>query len=74
LILGIAVLYYFIVSPFILRSRIRNSAGTQELSIEFDNDKIVVNIANVGIFIREWDELICFMDAKKGIVFYFRAV
>ena len=71
LLLGTGVIYYFLINPLIIRSRIKKSAGNYELVIEFDNDRININAGDTGRFLRKWEELTSFVDAKKGIVFYF---
>lgn len=72
IILGVGVLYYFAIRPYQRRSRIRETnAPEQDIAVEFDDDCIKLEIGNVGNFARGWDELVGFIDARKGIVFYF---
>jgi hypothetical protein len=72
LILGSGILYYFLVVPGLIRSKIRNNVDNGEMTvIGFDDAKIMININNVGCLVRRWDDFIGFNDSKKGIIFYF---
>lgn len=72
ILLGIGVLYYFVIRPYLRRSRIKESnAPKQDLVLEFHDDCIKLGISGVGDFTRKWEELVEFIDARKGIIFYF---
>ena len=70
--IGIAILYLFIIRPYFKRNRIkRNNASHQDLMVEFLDDCIKLHITGVGDFTRQWEEFAGFIDADKGILFYF---
>lgn len=72
ILLGMSVLYYFILRPYQIRSQIKqHNAAEQELTLEFNDDSVQLDINGVGSFTRKWEELIDFVDAQKGIIFYF---
>ncbi len=72
LLLGVGVIYYFVVRPYLRRSRIKeNNAPQQDLILEFHDDYMKLEVSGVGKFTRKWEELVEFVDARKGIIFYF---
>lgn len=72
LLLGIGILYYFVIRPYLRRSRIKeNNAPQQDLILAFDDDSVNLEISGVGNFTRKWEELVDFIDTQKGIIFYF---
>ena len=72
LFLGVGLLYYFVIRPYLQRSRIKeNNAPQQNLALEFNDNCIKLGISGVGDFTREWEELVEFTDTRKGIIFYF---
>lgn len=72
LLLGVGVIYYFVIRPYVRRSRIKeNNEPQQDLVLEFRDDCIKLDITGVGEFTRKWDELVESIDAYKGIIFYF---
>ena len=73
LFLGIGVIYYFIVRPYLRRSRIKeNNASRRNIDLEFYDDYMKFEISGVGEFTRKWEELVECIDTPKGIIFYFR--
>lgn len=71
-LLGIAVIYYFVIRLYIRRSRIKKgNAPQQDLVLEFHDDGINLGISGLGDLTRKWEELVEFVDSKKGIIFYF---
>lgn len=69
-LLGGSVIFYFFINPIIIRLRIQKTKN-EKLFIIFDNEQIVISFSDNNKTIRNWGELIKFIDAKKGIVFYF---
>lgn len=72
LFLGIAVVYYFAIRPYMRRSRIKKgNAPQQDLALEFHDEGIKLDISGVGDLTRKWEELVEFVDSQKGVIFYF---
>ncbi len=72
LLLGIGIIYYFIVRPYLRRSRIKeDNAPEQALALEFYDDYMKLEVSGVGEYTRKWEELVEFIDARKGVIFYF---
>lgn len=72
LLLGIGVIYYFVIKPYLRRSQIKESnAPQQDLALEFNDDFIILGIRGTGEFTRKWEELVEFIDTRKGVIFYF---
>ncbi len=72
LLLGTGVIYYFVVRPYLRRNRIKeNNAPEQDLALEFHDDYMKLEVSGVGEFTRKWEELVEFIDARKGVIFYF---
>lgn len=72
LLLGVGVIYCFIFRTYLRRSRIKeNNAPQQDIALEFHDDYMKLEISSVGEFTRKWEELVEFIDARKGIIFYF---
>ncbi|OGT20134.1 MAG: hypothetical protein A2V90_06695 [Gammaproteobacteria bacterium RBG_16_57_12] len=72
ILLGIGILYFFAIKPYLKRSRIKkNNAPRQDLTLEFGDDCLKFEISDVGNFTRRWEELAGFVDTDKGILFYF---
>ncbi len=72
LLLGTGVIYYFVVRPYLRRSRIKeNNAPEQDLALEFHDDYMKLGVSGVGEFTRKWEDLVEFIDARKGVIFCF---
>ncbi len=72
ILLGVLTLYFFAVKPYIKRKRItKNNSVSQDLILEFNEDRLILKIKDTGEFIRQWEELNSFVDTNKGILFYF---
>ena len=70
--LGMWVLYYFVYLPRRRRRRIiGNNAARQDLTVEFADEGVSLEISGVGQFARQWGELAGITDTDKGILFYF---
>ena len=70
--LGTVVLYYLAVRPRRQRSGIRtNNAARQDVTLEFADEGLNVEISGVGQFTRRWDELAGITHTGQGILFYF---
>jgi hypothetical protein len=72
ILLGVLTLYFFSIKPYVNRQRIRKSnSASQDITLEFDDNRLVIQIKNIGEFIRKWEELNGFVDTDKGFIFYF---
>lgn len=72
LLLGIGILYYFVIRPYLKRGSIKESnASQQDLVLVFDDDLLKLEISGVANFTRKWEELVDFIDTRKGIIFCF---
>jgi YcxB-like protein len=70
--LGAVVIYKFVVKPHSRRRRIRTgNAASQGVSLEFDNDSLRMEVAGVGSFTRQWDQLTAVADSPKGVLVFF---
>lgn len=72
LLLGAGVIYYLVVRPYLWRSRIKeNNTPEQALALEFHDDCLKLAVSGIGEFTRKWEELVKFIVARKGVIFYF---
>lgn len=72
LLLGAGVIYSHFGSPYLRRRRIKGSnAPQQDIALEFNDDYMKIEVKGVGEFIRKWEELVEFIDARKGLIFCF---
>lgn len=72
ILIGSLILYIFSIKPYFKRQRIRKSnSASQDIILEFDDDRFMIQIKNVGEFVRKWEELNGFVDTAKGTLFYF---
>ena len=70
LIIGAMVIHFFIVKPMVTRLKIKKSIRNEKVNLEFEDDQIIINTDSEK-FVRNYDELVCFVAAKKGIAFYY---
>lgn len=72
LLLGVGVLYCFVLKPYLRRNQIiRNNEPYQNVILEFHDNSIKLQIDGVGNFVRSREELVEVVDASKGVIFYF---
>lgn len=70
--IGYFIIYYFFIKIYTYRNKVkRNNYQKQDISIEFYNNYINIHSDNNGNLIRRWENLIEFVELKKGIIFYF---
>lgn len=71
--LGITVIWFNLVKPFVERRRIRTEhASTQSVSLMFSDSAIHIESPGLSSLDRTWDELLGFELADKGIAMSFR--
>jgi MFS family permease len=72
LAVGFGILYSFAIRPRLRRSRIRKTnSPRQDVTLEFSDDCLRLEVSGSGEFVRGWDELIRIDAAGKGVLFYF---
>lgn len=72
LFLGVSILWYNAVKPFLQRRHIRNSnAASQDLKLEFKQDGIHIEAPGTGEFDRTWNELDGATNCDEGILVYY---
>lgn len=70
-LLGAGVLYCFVIRPYLRRGRIKRGDPRQDVALKFCDDFIKIEISGFGDFTRKWEDLVEFIDARKGVIFYF---
>ncbi len=72
MLLGTGVIYYFIIKSYFRRRQIKEyNASQQDLVLEFHDTYIKLEVSGVDEFTRKWEDLVEFINARKGIIFYF---
>jgi hypothetical protein len=74
LIIGSIILYVFLIKPLIERHNIKkfnDNIDKHEITTAFLNSHIMISVKTMGLFDRQWGELIDLTEAKKGIIFHF---
>lgn len=72
LLLGLCIVYYFVIRPYGRRRRIKaRNAKHQDIVVELSRDHIKIEVSDVGNFTRSWEELVEFIETKRGLIFCF---
>ena len=70
--LGVAILWRDAVKPFLKRWEIRRTAaGPKDLVLDFTEAGIHIEVQDVGVFDRSWQELDAAIDTDEGVLVYF---
>lgn len=73
LVLGSYGVYYFVLSGYVRRHRIRKrNAPSMDISVEFQEDCIEIAVSDYGTYKRDWCELLSYVNAAKGVLLHFR--
>jgi hypothetical protein len=73
LVIGLVLLYHFVVAPRRARARIRTqSPARQMIRLEFGREGVSMDVENAGAVRRPWDEFRGATEARRGILLYFR--
>jgi hypothetical protein len=72
LVLGLFLLWHFLVKPSIMKRRLRSTtASSQEVSVSFTDSGLDILVSGMGHFHRSWDELSQVIQQPKGIAMAF---
>ncbi|MBI4831954.1 MAG: hypothetical protein HY801_10465 [Candidatus Lindowbacteria bacterium] len=72
LALGLGIVVRFSVQPFLRRRRIKKTnAPRKDITLEFAEDCLRIEVSGVGKFTRWWDEVLSVNDTEKGVTFHF---
>lgn len=72
LLVDIVLLYYLVGKSYWRRRRIRKvNPPCAEVTLEFQDDHLEIEVGGSGTFGREWRELAEFTNAPRGILLYF---
>jgi len=73
LVIGLVLLYHFVIAPRRARARIRTQSPTrQTIRLAFGKEGVSVDVEDAGPVRRPWDEFRGATETKRGVLLYFR--
>jgi hypothetical protein len=71
-VVGLVLLYYFVIAPRRARERIRKqNPRRQTVRLEFGREGVSVDVEDAGSLKKAWDEFSGATEAKRGVLLYF---